>query len=402
MSTRISTALMHTMSLSALQARQSEIQKYQKQIASGVRLQTGADDPAGIIEAKQLEQQLAALEQYQRNGTVLGDRLRQQETALSDAGDALQRARELAIQSGSGTMNADTRHTIAQELRGLRQRLLQIANREDGHGRRLFAGTQDGVQPFVEGGGSISYVGNSGQNTVDVASDNALADTDPGDRVFMAIPTGDGVSRTRAAAGNTGSGRIESAQVVNPTLWNGTTLQLQFTSPSSYQVVDGNGNPLVPPVNGPWTPGQIISAQGAEFVISGAPNTGDTFVLEKAPQQDVFATLAKLADALDTAGETPADRARRDNALRAALEDIDNADRHLLSIRTDTGIRLAAIDNAADIAGASHVTLSGMLAKVRDTDMADAVTRLQYNLTVLEATQKVMTRTQGSSLFDRL
>ncbi|WP_240125283.1 flagellar hook-associated protein FlgL [Thermomonas alba] len=402
MSTRISTAQIHYQSLSALQFRQAEIQKYQQQIATGVRLSRAADDPSGMTQAKQLEQALARLDQYQRNNAQLSDRLQQQEGALGDAGDVLQRARELAIQANSGALSDSDRHTIALELRSLREHLLQIANREDGHGRRLFAGTQDGVQPFVDAGGSVSYVGNDGQNYVDVADDSTVADTDPGSRVFMRIPTGDGISRTRASAANAGTGRIESAQVTDPITWNGATLQLRFTSPTSYEVVDGNGNPLTPPVSGAWTSGQAVNAQGATFVISGSPATGDTFVLEKSPSQDVFTTLKTLADALDAPVASDPDRARLANAMRAGLEDIVNAHNHLQDIRARTGVQLAGLADVADVSSASNVTLNEMLSKVRDTDLADAISRLQYNMTALEAAQRMMARLQGSSLFDKL
>ena len=402
MSLRLSTAQMHFQSLENLRARQAEISKYQQQIASGVKLTRGADDPTGIADAKRLEHVLASLDQFDRNSSLLSDRLRQQETALTDAGDALQRAQELAIQANNGTLNDSDRHTIALELLGLRERMLQIANRDDGRGRQLFAGTQDGVQPFVTGASGVSYLGNDGQNLVDVAPDTALADTDPGSRVFMQIPTGDGISRGRAAASNTGSGILQTAQITNPTLWNGATLELRFLSASSYEVVDGSGNPLSPPVTGTYTPGQAINAQGAQFVVTGAPAAGDSFTIQRAPTQDIFATLQQLADALDTPGNTPADVARRTNALRAGQEDLARAESHMLDIRGKTGIRMQDLETTDNIRGGNVVAMTEMLSKVRDTDLADAISKLQYNLTALDAAQRMMARMQASSLFDKL
>ncbi|MFN7182939.1 MAG: flagellar hook-associated protein FlgL, partial [Thermomonas haemolytica] len=197
MTMRLSTAQMQYDALSMIRARQGEISKYQQQIASGVKLTRGADDPTGIADVQHLDHALASLAQFDRNSTLLGDRLRQQEGALADAGDLLQRARELAVQAGNGALSDSDRHAIVVELRGLRESMLQIANRDDGRGRQLFAGTQDGVKPFTSGAGAVSYLGNDGQNLVDVAPDTALADTDAGSRVFMNIPTGDGISRAR-------------------------------------------------------------------------------------------------------------------------------------------------------------------------------------------------------------
>lgn len=402
MTLRISTAQMHYNALATMRERQNEIGKLQQQIASGVKLTRGADNPTGIADAQQIQHVLASLDQFGSNSTLLGDRLRQQESALADAGDQLQRARDLAIQATNGTLNDKDRHAIAVELRGLRASMLQVANRDDGRGRQLFAGTQDGVKPFSDASGSVSYLGNDGQNTVDVAPDVALADTDAGSRVFMDVTTGDGISRARAAAGNTGSGVLDSTQILNSSTWNGATLQLRFTSSSNYDVVDGSGNPLSPPVSGTWTSGQAITAQGVQFVVTGNPAAGDSFKLERAPNQDVFATLKQLADVLDTPGSTPADVALRSNGLRAGLEDITSAQQHLLDVRSETGIRSANLDSADAMRGANTVAMTDILSGLRDTDLADAISRLQYNMTALDAAQQMMARLQSSSLFDKL
>lgn len=402
MTLRLSTAQMQYDALSMMRARQTEISKYQQQIASGVKLTRGADDPTGIADVQHLDHALASLGQFDRNSTLLGDRLRQQEAALADAGDLLQRARELAVQAGNGALSDSDRHAIVVELRGLRESMLQIANRDDGRGRQLFAGTQDGVKPFTSGAGAVSYLGNDGQNLVDVAPDTALADTDAGSRVFMNIPTGDGISRARAAAGNTGSGVLDSAQVTSSTTWNGATLQLRFPSAGTYEVVDGSGNPLSPPVAGSFTPGQPIDAQGVQFVVSGNPAAGDSFTVERSPNQDIFATLQTLADALDLPGNTSADVAKRANALRAGQEDLASAQQHLLDIRAETGIRMNNLDSADAMRSASNVAMTQMLSGLRDTDLADAISKLQYNMTALDAAQRMMARLQSSSLFDKL
>jgi flagellar hook-associated protein 3 FlgL len=286
-------------------------------------------------------------------------------------------------------------------LRSLRAGLLQVANRDDGAGRRLFAGTRDGVVPFTDNAGSVSYSGDDGQNLIDVGPDASVRDSNPGSEVFLRVPTGDGTSRGRAAAGNTGTGVLETAQVTNPSTWNGATLTLRFTSASSYEVVDGAGNPLSPPVAGSYTPGQAISAQGAEFQVSGAPAAGDSFTLQRAPNQDVFATLQQLADALDAPVLGDADRARRRNALTSGLKDIDQAQQHLLDLRADTGVRRKELDQAEDRRLADNESFSKMLSDLRDTDVPAAISQLNLKMIALEAAQKLMVRMQGGSLFDK-
>lgn len=402
MTMRISTAQMHFTSLNAMRTRQSEISKLEQQISTGVKLTRGEDDPVGMSSALRLEHTLASLKQFDSNSTVLGDRLRSQEAALSDAGDVLQRARDLTIQASNGILSDSDLHSIVVELRGLRASLLQAANREDGTGRSLFAGNRDGVVPFTDNNGSVIYQGDDGQNDVDVAPSMAIADTDPGSAVFLRVATGDGISRSSAAAGNTGSGRLDSAQITNSAQWNGGTLQLRFTSPNSYEVLDGGGNPLSPPVAGAWTPGQAITAQGVQFTVSGSPAAGDSFTLQKAPNQDVFATLQQLIDALDTPGTSDADVARRVNALRTGQKDLVSAQNHLLDVRSATGIRRKDLESADTSRGANGITLSEALSNLRDTDPVEAISQLALSQAALDAAQRLMARSQRSSLFDLL
>ncbi len=402
MTMRISTAQMHLNSLGAMRTRQSEIGKLQQQISSGVKLTRGEDDPVGMSTALRLEHTLASLKQFDSNSTVLGNRLRSQESALSDAGDVLQRARDLTIQASNGVLSESDLHSIAVEMRGLRASLLQIANRDDGAGRSLFAGNRDGVVPFIDSNGSVAYLGDDGQNNVDVAPSVAIADTDPGSAVFLRVPTGDGISRSAAAAGNTGSAKLDAAQVANQALWNGSTLQLRFTSSTSYEVLDGSGNPLTPPVAGAWTPGQTVEAKGVQFTVSGTPAAGDSFTLQKAPNQDIFATLQQLVDALDSPGSSDADIARRVNALRTSQKDLVSAQDHLLDIRSSTGIRRNDLESSDTARSADGVSLSEAISGLRDTDLAEAIGQLKLNETALDAAQQLMARVQRSSLFDLL
>src|SRR5690606_27918661 len=91
------------------------------------------------------------------------------------------------------------RASIASELRAVRSELLAIANRDDGNGRRLFAGTRDGVIPFADNGGVVAYAGDDGRNRIEVSPDQHITDGDAGSDVFLRVRTGDGIVRGSAA-----------------------------------------------------------------------------------------------------------------------------------------------------------------------------------------------------------
>lgn len=396
---RISTAGLYQQGLASLLGRTSELAKTQQQLTTGRRLTRAADDPSGAAQAQQIDHAVAALDQYGRSSNLLENRLHLQESALTDTGDILDRARQLAVQGNNATLSTSDRKAIANEIRELRGSLLAVANRSDGNGRALFAGQRDGVVPFTDTAGNVSYAGDDGRNSVDVAPDIALADTDPGSEVFMRPRTGDGVIRASAAVGNTGSAVLGETRVTDTAAWAGRGLSLQFTSSSNWQVLDSS-NAVIS--SGTYAPGDAISVAGVRTQLTGTPNAGDSFSLAPAPRQNVFKTLQALADALDAPVTTTAERAKLNNAVSGSLSDIAGAQEHMLGIRASTGTRLAAIDSSTQSRGDTDVSLRSTLSGLRDVDYAQASTQLSLQLTAIDAAQRTMLRVQSLSLFNKI
>ncbi|MGY4516893.1 flagellar hook-associated protein FlgL [Lysobacter sp. HA18] len=395
---RISTAGLYQQGLTALMRRQTDVAKTQQQLATGNKLTRAADDPAGAAQAQRIDYAVSQLDQYDKGAGLLQNRLEAQENALSDANDYMTRARELTVQANNGTMSAADRSTVAAEIRHLRSSLLEVANRTDGNGRSLFAGQRNDVTPFSDTAGTVTYNGDDGQNAIDVAPDMTLSDADPGSEVFMRALTGDGTIRGRATASNTGTGVLAATSVTDPSAWGGRTLTLEFTSPTAYRVLDGT----TVVSSGTYADGDTLQAGGVQTRLTGAPATGDTFTLQPAPRQDVFATLQNLADALDAPATTPAQKAQLSNALAGSLSDVTSAQEHFLSIRSSTGSRLASLSQSADDRSGTALSLKQTLSGLRDTDYAEASTRLSLQMTAIEAAQKTMLRVQSLSLFDKL
>jgi flagellar hook-associated protein 3 FlgL len=396
---RMSTAGLHAQGLNALLKRQQDLAHTQQQLTTGSKLNRAAEDPSGAAQAQRLDHLVTALDTFGRNAGVLEQRLRLQEQALGDAGDQLIRARELAVQGNNATLSQTDRQALAAEIRQLRAQMLSIANRDDGTGRYLFAGRQDGVMPFAEAAGSVSYAGDDGQNLVDVAPDLALADTDAGSDVFLRMRTGNGEIRGTALPSNTGVAVLQSTDVADHAAWPNAALRLEFTAPDAYRVLDAGGAVLA---SGSYASGDTIDAAGVRVRLAGVPATGDAFALEPAPTGDIFATLQSLADALDGPSATPAERAKQSNAIGAAIGDIATAQDHLLSVRAGTGSRLSALDVSADTRAAQDESLRATLSDLRDVDYAKAASQLSLELTAIQAAQSTMLHVQGLSLFDKL
>lgn len=399
MSLRISTAGLHAQALQGLLKRQSDVARTQQEMVTGNKLVRAAENPAGAAQAQRIDHAVALLDGFERNASMLQNRLQLQESALSDTGDLLGRARDLAVQANNASLSSEDRRMVALEIRELRGQMLSIANREDGSGRALFAGRVDGVKPFTDTAGNVAYAGDDGQNRLDVSPDVALADTDPGSDVFLRVRTGDGTVRGAAAPANTGNALLQQTSVADFGVWAGQPLRIEFTAPDAYRVLDADGNAVA---TGAYSNGDSILVGGVQARITGTPATGDAFTIEPSPTRDVFATLEGLADALETPVATPAERARQMNLVGAALGDISTAQDHMLALRAGTGARLAAIDTSDESRAAQNESLRTELSQLRDVDYAEATSRLSVQLTAIEAAQRTMLRVQALSLFDRM
>ena len=85
------------------------------------------------------------------------------ESALGDAGELMQQARELVASAGNGTHTDADRKVIGEALRGLRNDLLAVANRSDGTGRYIFGGQGADGHPLLDSPGGVAFNAASGQ-----------------------------------------------------------------------------------------------------------------------------------------------------------------------------------------------------------------------------------------------
>jgi flagellar hook-associated protein 3 FlgL len=165
---RIATANAYETSIVNLQRRQQALSDAQVQLTSGKRVLRASDDPTAAAQAARAMAAGTRIEAQQRALQASRADMQLSETALGDAGDLLQQARDLVVGAGNGGYNASDRATIVQQLKGLRSDLLAVANRQDANGRFLFGGQGTSQQPMTTDPltGAVAYSGVPGQQQV--------------------------------------------------------------------------------------------------------------------------------------------------------------------------------------------------------------------------------------------
>lgn len=166
MSLRINTATQFEQSILNLQKRQRDLLTVQDKLTSGKRVSMASDDPTAAAVAERALATQMRIDVSQRALQASRNVVLQTESALGDANDLLQRFRELTVQLGNGTYGASDRNAMTNELVGIREQLLQVANRSDGAGNYLFSGQGSTQQPFSEalvgGVSQVVYQGTTG------------------------------------------------------------------------------------------------------------------------------------------------------------------------------------------------------------------------------------------------
>lgn len=116
------------------------LEKYEKQLSSGRKINLPSDDPAGLIKALRLRSNINTGEQYISNINEATSFMETTDSALNNVGQILNRTRELTVQAANGTNSTDDLKAIAVEIRELNQQLKEIANTTYGT-KYIFGGT---------------------------------------------------------------------------------------------------------------------------------------------------------------------------------------------------------------------------------------------------------------------
>lgn len=127
--------------MSSMSKNLQSMSKLEQQMASGKKIQKASDDPIVAARALKLRTNVSEIEQFQRNVEDGLNWLEISEGAMQNIGDTLQRVRELTVQAASGSLTADDRDKINNELIQHRKMMINQMNTTYA-GRYVFSGFQ--------------------------------------------------------------------------------------------------------------------------------------------------------------------------------------------------------------------------------------------------------------------
>jgi flagellin len=119
-----------------------------ERLSSGLRINRGSDDAAGLAVSEKMSAQIRGLNQAYRNLQDSASLVQTAEGHLKESNDVLQRVRELTVQAANGTYTTEDRAQITTELDQMVRELNRIHEDAKFNTLRLLDGQTLGVNSF--------------------------------------------------------------------------------------------------------------------------------------------------------------------------------------------------------------------------------------------------------------
>ncbi len=351
-----------------LNQTQNSLQNVLQQLSSGSRINSGADDAAGLALADGLHANEAALTQSSQNATSGVGLLQTADGALSQVTNLLNRAVTLATEAANGTLNSNQVGSANQEYQNILTEIGNIGSTTNFNGNSVFSntaktvfvsdGTSSGATTYSE---TIGTLGASSVGTSAVTSAVTTAITNP-------TPTapGAGVSATATfalgSATDTISGNLSvsvaGGAAVTSTLTAGTTLAAAVTQLNAQATFTAAG----------LVASQGTGANANQLIITGPTGATNTLALTGTTLSDTVPANTGTGVNFSAAGVSTLSS----TTAQAVLTSVTSAIQDVAYQRGNIGASINELNAASNVASSESVNLTSAESSIRSTNYGQA------------------------------
>jgi flagellin len=391
--TVINTNTAATLTANALAKNERAMSQSMERLSTGQRINSAADDAAGLAISSKMTSQISGLNQAVRNANDAISQVQTEEGAMIEVSNMLQRMRTLAVQSSSDTNTSTDRAALDSEFTALASEIQRIGTNTQWNGTDLLDGVSTtGAQAF--------QVGANASQTIE----HTFAD--------LEVANADATAHTTAAVDNTG----------NPTVWS---MEFQGGATGGTSVV---GDTVTFTVDSVAYSGKVTSASGGEITgitlhgsstetksgtsdattIASTTNGGtmtfaysadNKFTITSGTTGDNLMTVAYVTATSDgttsgferaslsrglTAGALFADISTSAGA-NSAISTLDVIIADIASARADSGAVINRLEYAADNLANVSQNASASRSRILDADYAAETTELARTQIIQQA-----------------
>ena len=346
----------------AIARNRSELEKYQNEAATQLRVTKPSDDPVAASQVLSDRTDEHATQQFIKNLNYAKSFLGYSAQSLGDLVNLLIRAKELAIgQANDGSSNPETRRSVAVEVQQLYDEAVQIGNRQLGD-RFIFGGFDTTNPPFDHNG---YYHGDNGEMKVNIDKDTFMAMNMPGSVAFL----GKGLSPNGMTFKDLTQARTLSQ------------LKAQETKDPA-QFGKENSEDLNQPDLTTRAPASLTISDNVAPLEQTTPSANGT---------DIFNALKDFQIALSTN-----DR----QGIQESIDNLGSALQQVIIARSALGSRMQAINSTLNSMHTHLIGDKGAISQLQDANVFHVVSNINKAQDALKATLETSGKILQKSLMD--
>jgi flagellin len=139
--TVINTNVAASITANALTKNERAMSQAMERLSTGQRINSAADDAAGLAISSRMTSQINGLNMAVRNANDAISMVQTAEGAIGEIVNMLQRMRELAVQATTGTMNSTDKAAADVEFEALDAEILRVSQNTEWNGTKLLDGS---------------------------------------------------------------------------------------------------------------------------------------------------------------------------------------------------------------------------------------------------------------------
>jgi len=349
----------------------NDLSKSMQRLSSGYRINSSADDAAGLAISTKLQSQIGGLNQASMNAQDGISMIQTAEGALDEITSNLQRMRDLAVQAANATLSDTDRGNLNTEIQSLKTNINNISSRTTFNGQYLLTGALSTAQSTSSGvltGLNLSTEGTASVASVDVSK--AAAGT-----TYTLASAGGGTSLTLSATVN---GNAVSQTIAVTALSAGGAQTLDFGTMGVKFTIGASGTTTAANTVTDLATKTIITSAGsnaAAFQVgagAGETESATFFNTQLAAGNGAYSTLNTAIGTFN--GATTIANA---NSL---ITNVDSVISSLVTSRAALGASQNSLQHTLNNLKTNSDNLSASNSRIRDVDVASessAMTRAQ-------------------------
>ena len=381
-----------------------KLSKSTEKLSSGYKINRAGDNAAGLAISEKMRGQIRGLDQASTNAEDGISLIQTAEGALTESHSLLQRLRELAVQAASDTNTEDDRNQIQNEVNELTEEVDRIANTTEFNTMKLLNGDRKGAVNAKEGTNKIegTFANSLVSVTTSISTLNTAKETD----VIRIELTKDVTNGTLAAGTNCTVKSLHGTDAKVAFAAGKITIKKDALYKMSNNVLSedaGADVDITITKSEKLKAGDVITISlGEARYTQGAAGGKDAFRLQvgaNAAQEIKLGINSMRTQDLDIADKTTGKAldVTSQSGASMAIEAYDMAIQKVSTERAKLGATQNRLEHSIANLDASSENLQAAESTLRDTDMADEMTRFSKNNILMQAGQSMLAQANQST-----